>query len=364
MNSGVEPVRGSAVVVGASLAGLMAALALARIGMEVDVLERSDDTGRTGAALQAEPGLLEQLTGRGAASLRAAIPTGVQTWFAVHAALRAAADAECRIRLHQQTNVREARQDTGRAWVVTGDDKIFEGDIVIGADGHRSVVRRSVCPDKPDAEFAGYLIWIGIVDELAIAPQRHWPRDLAILNGGGHTFLGCSLPDDAGTREPGQGRLGWGWYDAGRNDLLRAQGCVVGNVVHHTLRAADIPEATYRELAREARKYWPSPWRDAVLDCIERRAVIGTPIAEYLPERLVDRRLALVGDAAHVPTPMTGNGFSASFRDALALAECVDECRGAGFEAALQRYQAMRLEDVRRLVQGGQNFSRGFARGG
>jgi 2-polyprenyl-6-methoxyphenol hydroxylase-like FAD-dependent oxidoreductase len=65
------------------------------------------------------------------------------------------------------------------------------------------------------------------------------------------------------------------------------------------------------------------PWRDAILDCIDRRAVIGTPIAEYVPDKLVKGRVALVGDAAHVPTPMTGSGFSASLHDAETLAAAI-----------------------------------------
>ena len=56
---------------------------------------------------------------------------------------------------------------------------------------------------------------------------------------------------------------------------------------------------------------WPSPWREAILDCVHQQAVIGTPIAEYLPEWLANGRLAIVGDGAHVPTPMTGKGFAA-----------------------------------------------------
>jgi hypothetical protein len=42
-------------------------------------------------------------------------------------------------------------------------------------------------------------------------------------------------------------------------------------------------EATFRELADKAEDLWPSPWREAILDCIERRAVIGTPIASTSP---------------------------------------------------------------------------------
>jgi 2-polyprenyl-6-methoxyphenol hydroxylase-like FAD-dependent oxidoreductase len=93
--------------------------------------------------------------------------------------------------------------------------------------------------------------------------------------------------------------------------------------VRHSLTPAEIPEATFRELANEAADRWSVPWRDAILDCIRRRAVIGTPVPEYVPDRLVNGRLALVGDAAHVPTPMTGSGFSTSLHDAESIAESI-----------------------------------------
>jgi hypothetical protein len=134
-------------------------------------------------------------------------------------------------------------------------------------------------------------------------PQEHWPTDLAILESSGYTFLGYPLPGIDGSFREGHRRLGWAWYDASRNDLLRAKECLVGDVVHHTLRAADVPQSTYNELARDARSTWPLPLSHAVIDCVERLAVTGTPIAEYLPERLVNGRLALVADAAHVPHP-------------------------------------------------------------
>jgi 2-polyprenyl-6-methoxyphenol hydroxylase-like FAD-dependent oxidoreductase len=137
---------------------------------------------------------------------------------------------------------------------------------------------------------------------------------------------------------------------------------VVGTVVRHSLRSIDIPDQTFRELADEARERWPAPWLDAILDCVARRAVIGTPIAEYVPERLANGRIALVGDAAHVPTPMTGNGFSASLNDAEALAQSVTGgvC-GLRASQALRRYEAIRLNSARSLVRSGQQFSRAFA---
>jgi 2-polyprenyl-6-methoxyphenol hydroxylase-like FAD-dependent oxidoreductase len=59
---------------------------------------------------------------------------------------------------------------------------------------------------------------------------------------------------------------------------------------------------------------------------------------------------------------MTGNGFSASFKDAQVLADCIRQGdREPAVEQALQAYEQLRLEAVRKLVQGGQNFSRSFA---
>ncbi|MFD6274411.1 FAD-dependent monooxygenase [Streptomyces sp. NPDC060209] len=359
--------RTTAIVVGASLAGLMTGLALSRAGVDVTILERSGAVPRTGAALGGvDESLLERITGRklsktDSTALRS-VASGVQTWSAVHARLRTAVAADPHITLHPHTSVHSVSQDADSAWVITWDNMTFRGDVVIGADGHRSVVRNSVSPEKPDATFAGYVIWLGLTDEAALASSGRWPRDVAFLSGIDDYLLGYPLPGHDGSLAPGSRQLGWAWYDSSRNDLLREKGSVVRNVVHHSLTSADIPEATFRELADTANALWPSPWREAILDCIERRAVIGTPIAEYVPDKLVNGRLALVGDAAHVPTPMTGSGFSASLHDAEAVAASVAAgVRGPAMAQALRGYERQRLNSVRSMVQSGQQFSRSFA---
>ena len=362
--------RGTAVIVGASLSGLMTGLALSRAGVDVTILERVAEFPRTGASLGRVPeGLLERITGRtrpdqDPAAYGPSAPS-VQTWTAVHDRLRAAVDADPRIELRPSTPVLSVGQDADSAWATTSGHGVFRGDVVIGADGHRSVVRRSVAPEKPDATFAGYVIWIGLADESAIPARHRWPRDLDILRSGASYLFGYPLPGRDGSMLPGSRQLGWGWFDARRNELLRQAGCVVGNVVHHSLSSADIPEAAFRQLAAEARDLWPALWRDVILDSVERHAVTGTPIAEYVPDRLVNGRLALVGDAAHVPTPMTGSGFRASLDDAEAIAGSVAAgVRGSAPAKALRGYEKERLSSVRAMVQSGQQFSRSFAAAG
>ena len=350
---------GTALVVGASLAGLMTALTISRIRVHVTLLERSDDTGRTGAALHVQDGLLERITGLPTSHVPQPLAPGIQTWFAVHGALRAAIAASPLIDLRQNTAVRKVGQDAQSAWVITSERERVTADIVIGADGHRSTVRRHIAPEHADATFAGYVIWIGIAEETAIGARR-WPRDVAFLGDNDNTLLGYPLPGADGSLAPGSRRLGWAWYDSSRNGLLRSTGSIDGSVVRHSLMPAGIPNATYRELASQARELFPTPWNNAILDSIKRRAVIGTPVAEYVPTRLAQGRVAIVGDAAHVPTPMTGSGFAESLYDAEALADAVAE---AGCTAtALIDYEGARLRSARNLVQSGQGFSRSFGR--
>lgn len=354
----------TAVVVGGSLAGLMAGLALSRAGMRVTILERAAAFTRTGAAIALGSGRIAGLARLGVTSVVArapgeTLPSGA-TWFALHAGIRAAVDADPRITLRTAMVVDEVAQDRESAWATTAGGETVRGDVLIGADGHRSVVRRHVAPERPDATFAGYLIWLGLSEEAGMAPIRRWPSDATMLHPNDAPFFGYPVPELDGGVIPGARQLGWAWYDARRNGLLRETGCVVGRVVHRTLGGDRIPDATYRALADEARRHLSSPWRDAVLETISRRAVIGTPIAEYVPERLVSGRIALVGDAAHVPTPMTGSGFAASLEDAEALGAAVRN--GATLMDALRTYEQRRLDAARWLVQSGQQFSRGFAR--
>jgi len=359
MNHRTHKTGGAVVLVGASLSGLMSALSLSRIGMSVTMLERSDGKAREGAALPVSEGLLQRLTGRSVGRL--ALPSGPQAWADVHAGLRAVVDADPNIRVRAPARVKLVDQDEHSAWAVMDDGEMVRGDIVVGADGHASIVRRHVSPEQPDAVFAGYLIWLGIVDESAVqAPP--WPDQLAILEERGYCLNAYYLPGPNGSLAKGHRRLGFGWYDAGRNDLLRASGALAGHVVQRTLRPADIPDTTFRELTAEARVIWPAPWREAIVDCLSRRAVIGTPIGEYMPQRLARGRVCLVGDAAHVPSPMTGKGFDASALDALALADALQGGLTHGDTVeALRRYEAKRLAAARELVRSGYGFSRSFA---
>jgi 2-octaprenyl-6-methoxyphenol hydroxylase len=74
------------------------------------------------------------------------------------------------------------------------------------------------------------------------------------------------------------------------------------------------------------------------------------PVGLMLAERYVDRRLALVGEAAHVVHPIAGQGLNLGMRDVAALAELIIDARRLGLdigdEELLRRYQQWRRVDA------------------
>jgi 2-octaprenyl-6-methoxyphenol hydroxylase len=74
------------------------------------------------------------------------------------------------------------------------------------------------------------------------------------------------------------------------------------------------------------------------------------PLQLMLAERYAGRRLALVGEAAHVIHPIAGQGLNLGIRDVAALAEIVIDARRLGLDigddALLRRYQQWRRLDA------------------
>ena len=74
------------------------------------------------------------------------------------------------------------------------------------------------------------------------------------------------------------------------------------------------------------------------------------PLGFHHGARMTDRRLALVGDAAHAIHPIAGQGLNLGFRDAAALAQVLVEGARLGLDLGdaqlLDRYQRWRSLDA------------------
>lgn len=94
---------------------------------------------------------------------------------------------------------------------------------------------------------------------------------------------------------------------------------------------------------------------------IKERSLIGAPVNEYLPTVLTKGRIAIIGDAAHTMSPMTGAGFNDSLDDTVAIMDSIKH-NPHSIKDALDEYQTRRLDVVRQDVLGGQGFNRSFGR--
>jgi 2-polyprenyl-6-methoxyphenol hydroxylase-like FAD-dependent oxidoreductase len=355
----LKPGAGTALVVGGSLTGLAVAVALARVGVQVTVVEQNQPGERGGTGLGVERRLLSQETGVDA-TRSAAIPAlpvvrthrETSTWHAIHGWLRAVADATGGVELREGARVDAVAQDASRARV-SGAGFELDADVVLGADGYRSVVRRTVDPQHPTARYGGFVIWRGLIEEA-------WLGGAPALRGGRQPFpetarlVAYAVPGTDGSVVPGQRQITYAWYDASRTAWLRANRYLEGEEILGSIP----PDVVSRELRDELRQLastrWRSPERDVLTTALDRGILFGTPLTEYLPARLSNGRVAILGDAAHVASPMVGAGLANGLIDGIAIAHAVTEAggtHGAAGARALRAYEDARLADNRAHVQ-------------
>lgn len=362
MNQTKNQYSGSVIVVGASLSGLMTAIALARESIQVTVLEKVGSGRRKGAGLQVDAaGILATGTERLLRDLASGGRRSIQLWLSIESRLRKEAEADFRIEIRYDTRVEKVQQDDTSAWAETNLGEIIRADILIGADGHNSLVRHHVSPDNAKAIFAGYMVWIASTSEEDLPEHMHLgyshPEVTMLDSLNGFLFGSIIAPLDGSNNR----QIGCTWYDNSRNDLLRTLGCVEGDVVIHSLKGQDIPEGTLMELSTYVSSRWDDPWKSAMLHALQTRTITGTPIKEYVPDALAKGRIALIGDAAHVPAPITASGFNASLQDAVVLGKSIAKgIKGDAAKEALKNYESQRLKSVRKMVQSGKSYSRSF----
>jgi 2-polyprenyl-6-methoxyphenol hydroxylase-like FAD-dependent oxidoreductase len=373
-----KALTGNLAIVGGSLAGLATAIGVARCGVPVTVFERESGEERGGTGLGVDRALISETTGVDARvdGVTEALPVvnegyrETSTWLAIFRWLRALADATEGLVLRESSRVDVVASTEDEA-SLSGPTVSGSASVVIGADGYRSVVRRAVWPVQPFAPYGGFLIWRALVQESWLPSSLLEQTNL----GGGRShhpeaarLVVYRVPGPRGETHRGGRSITIAWYDASRTRWLRERGYLVGDEVMGTVPETAIDSELRGELLETVAKRWRGAARQVLTAAIERRVLFGTPLSEYLPERLVAGRVGIVGDAAHVASPMIGAGLSSGLQDGAAFIAAVKRFGGTAGEAgsrALRQYNDMRLapnrervleslaatEDLRRSVQ-------------
>ncbi|MEU4392587.1 FAD-dependent monooxygenase [Kribbella sp. NPDC023855] len=305
----MSPADRNAVIVGAGIGGLAAAIAMRRRGWEVSVLERADAVREVGAGISLWPNAIRALDHlgvgdqvrefstvdgaggfrdhRGRWLFRSDLRTRYGETLMLRRPvlldiLRSALPAEAITLNATVSGVERA----GDQVTIAYDGVRRPVELLVGADGLRSTVRASLWPEARPPVYAGYTTW------RLIAP----PLDL-----------------DSDVSES--------WGRGERVGLFRlADGAVYAYFI------ANSPENTqYDDRAELQRRF--GRWHDPIPQLLD--SLDGTEILRHDIYRLpalrsyVNGRAVLIGDAAHAMTPDLGQGGATALEDAVELADAL-----------------------------------------
>ncbi|MGW6199865.1 FAD-dependent monooxygenase [Kribbella sp. NPDC055110] len=321
----------TAIVVGAGIGGVIAAVALQRCGRQVTVLERAPELGEVGAGISVWPSavaVLEELGVKGVekasvqskpAGIRkpdgrwvvSAADLGMELPVMIHRAqLHDLITAEFGPAVTVRTgyDVRTVTQDADGV-TVNGE---LRADLLVAADGIRSAVRGAMYPQYKGPRYSGFTAYRGIAD-------------MDLDDGGGETW--------------------------GRGQLFGFARLIDGRFYWYA--TANQPAGT--KSAPTVFESWhdPLPQLIAGSEKILQNDIydLTVPLVPFVQGRVV-----LLGDAAHAMTPNLGRGACSAIEDAGALARQLG--RTSDLSAALTAYDAERRPATTKLVKRSRSVGR------
>ncbi|WP_434587900.1 FAD-dependent monooxygenase [Streptomyces sp. A5-4] len=337
--------KSRAVVVGSGIGGLTAAVALHQRGWQVTVLERAPALEALGAGIGLTPngqraldviGLGAEIRELAAWQGDGGIRTPSGRWLArtsseaaaerfggplvlVHRATLidrlASRLPDGVVRTGAAASLADPGVADGRPAVVTTPDGDIEADLVVGADGIGSAVRRALHPEHPDPAYSGLTTWRVVVPapDHPFAPHETWGRGALwgtqpLKDGRVYAYAAAAVP--AGGRAP----------DGEKAELLRRFGDW-HDPVPGIIAAAE-PDRILRHDVHH----------------------MTTPLPAFHRGRTV-----LIGDAAHPMAPTMGQGGNQAIEDGIVLAHHAPPHGGLG--AGLAAYSTARLPRTTGVVR-------------
>jgi FAD-dependent urate hydroxylase len=218
-----------------------------------------------------------------------------------------------------------AEQTSDGVRAVFDDGSDAAADVLIGADGIHSTVRRLIDPTAPAPTYMGLINLGGYARGVQVDAE---PGSYTMIYGK-RAFFGYVLA-------PG-GEVWWFANVPRRDEPARGEAEAITPAQWQTrlagLYAADAgPAARLIQASRTA-------------DISNASPVHSIP---HLPS-WHNERMIVIGDAAHAPTPTSGQGASLSIEDAVVLAQCLRDLPGP--QQAFTRFQALRRPRAERIIK-------------
>lgn len=322
-------------IVGAGIAGLTLAAALERFGISPVVVELEDESLSRGLALMLTSNAVLAL--RGVGLDKVIIERGVTLERIVHTdppgkpiedhdlrpaneryapnlgitrgGLMSGLASAARTRARHATTIASLAGSAEEPEVVLSDGTRARFDLVVGADGINSAVRKVIYP-RLEPIYRSFCAWRTVINSAPCGPVFR-------LSSATGCFLG-SFP-------------------------------VAPNMVYAFLLAyyAEIPILSRAERLARFKKL-AMRFHENVSPLIGQQQdparLIFVPVMEVQTRSYYQGRIVVIGDAAHAFSPLLAQGAAMAIEDAVALAEALGSCDDV--DAALRSYQTRRLPRV------------------
>ncbi|MCX6461063.1 MAG: 2,6-dihydroxypyridine 3-hydroxylase [Actinobacteria bacterium] len=354
-------------VLGGSIAGLNAALALRDVGCDVDVYERSPRTLEgLGTGIVVQPELVRYFLERTEIGLdRISVASnGMRYYAATDETLLGTADRSWRFtsynalyqglvasfgteryHLGMAFDHFEGDLDGPQASAVFESGEVITADLVVCADGAMSRARRQLFEIGP--EYAGYITWRGLVERDGVDGDTWAFFDDEFTYGllpDGH-LITYPIPSVTSDLQVSGRRLNWQWYWNTSGDdeldqlLTDAKGVRQPVSVHNHA----LPSATLNRLHRRAADQLGPHFRDLVLSST---APFVTIVADSDVPAMHRGRIVLVGDAGVTPRPHAAAGAAKAAADGWELGAAIAS-HGGDVDAAIASWEPRQLGRAR-----------------
>ncbi|MMZ57578.1 3-hydroxybenzoate 6-hydroxylase 1 [compost metagenome] len=327
------------IIIGGGIAGLCAAIAFQKMGLDVKVYDKNNQPTVAGTGIIIAPNAMQALEPYGVSAQirrvgnesdgirllsekgntfsKLTVPTNYPKMYSIH---RKDLHQLLLSALHPGTvewgkeclRIEQNKEDTIQ--IIFRDGSEAQGNILVAADGIHSIVRKQLS-QSDGYRFAGYTCWRGVIP----AENLSLMNDFIETWGTKGRFGIVPLPNNEVY-----------WYaliNSQANDP-RFSAYTIDDLYNHF--------KTYHD---------PIP---NILKNAKKHQMIHRDIMDIVPmKQFFDKRIVFIGDAAHALTPNLGQGACQAIEDARILVECIQ--KNADYQEAFIEYDKKRRNRIEKI---------------
>lgn len=329
-------------IIGAGIGGLTTAIALKQKGFEVEIFETSTDFKKAGSGINLainamqvfkKLGVYEEISSLGSyidsllitdeklktitkvnlvnAEKKFKAKTHAIHRATLHTILLDKLDG---VNIHLNKKLKSLQQTTDEVNFTFEDGTSYSSNILIGADGIHSVVRKSII-NNTELRIAKQVCWRGIVN---IDISKKYQTELNELWGKGKRF---------------------GFFYINKNEVYWY---ALAN--YKTDYKKEFSNVNLGELFSDF-----SPLIEKIISKTEKRNIIFNEILDLKPiSSWYHKNVCLIGDASHATTPNLGQGACQAIETAFVLAECLSTEKN--IQLAFQKLEKIRKKNADKIV--------------